>query len=288
MVSIKIKQATPGETRILIDQARKRGLTTAGHLYNYEMNYDVDAREAIRMGLDRLEHNLTLGTGGPKSAELDEIIALMLKKRVFFDANLQMYGGINLRNDRPDMVWTDESVYFTSYARGLLDQRGPPPPESEPDDFNQRLVELRKLHAAGGAGLLIVGTDEPVYTTLLAGFAYHRELMAMVYAGIPPADVLKAATINGARALGVADRLGTIEAGKLADLYVARGNPLENISAARNVEWVIKDGQVYLPAQLLESALGQIGPRGTEDRAEWALQVRELRSTAPLANPQAD
>ena len=277
VVSIKIKQATPGEARILIDQARQRGMTTAGHLYNYEMSYDVDAREAIRMGLDRLEHNITLGAGGPQSAEADEVIGLLLKHQVFFDPNLQMYGGINLRKDLPGMVWTNEAQYFTPYAQKLLEQRGPPSPESERDEFNQRLVELRKFHAAGGAGLLIVGTDEPVYTALLAGFAYHRELMAMVHAGIPPADVLKAATINGARALGVADRLGTIEAGKLADLYVVRGNPLEDITAARNVELVVKDGFVYRPAELLGRVVGMIGPRGPDDHADWILEVRALR-----------
>ena len=136
----------------------------------------------------------------------------------------------------------------------------------------------RKQHRpAGGADLLIVGTDEPVYTSLLAGFAYHRELMALVYAGIPPADVLKAATINGARALGVADRLGTIDAGKLADLYVAQGNPLEDITAARNVALVVKDGRVYRPAELLDSTVGMIGPHGPEDHADWVLKVRPLR-----------
>jgi len=278
VVSIKIKQATPDETRILIDQAQRRGLTTAGHLYNYETRYDVDAREAIRMGLDRLEHNMTLGTGGPRSAEADEVIGLLLEKQVFFDANLQMYGGINLRNELPGMVWTDEAQYFTPYAQNLLEKRGPPSPESEPEDFNQRLVELRKLYAAGGADLLIVGTDEPVYTSLLAGFAYHRELMALVYAGISPADVLKAATINGARALGVDDRLGTIESGKLADLYVVRGNPLEDITAARNVTLVVKDGQVYRPEELLGSAVGMIGPEGSDDHADWTLKVRPLRN----------
>ena len=278
VVSIKIKQATPDETRILIDQAQRRGLTTAGHLYNYETRYDVDAREAIRMGLDRLEHNMTLGSGGPRSAEADEVIGLLLEKQVFFDANLQMYGGINLRNELPGMVWTDEAQYFTPYAQNLLEKRGPPSPEAEPEDFNQRLVELRKLYAAGGADLLIVGTDEPVYTSLLAGFAYHRELMALVYAGISPADVLKAATINGARALGVDDRLGTIESGKLADFYVARGNPLEDITAARNVTLVVKDGQVYRPEELLGSAVGMIGPEGPDDHADWTLKVRPLRN----------
>jgi imidazolonepropionase-like amidohydrolase len=278
VVSIKIKQATPEETRILIDQARQHGLTTAGHLYNYEMSYDVDAREAIRMGLNRLEHNITLGNGGPRSSELDEVIGLLLEHRVFFDANLQMYGSVNLQKELPDLLWTDEAQYFTPYARQLLDKRGPPPPESDPVEFNQRLVELRKFHEVGGADLLIVGTDEPIYTTLLPGFAYHRELMAMAWAGIPPADVLRAATINGARALGVDDRLGSVEAGKLADLVVVRGNPLEDIKAARDVELVIKNGVVYRPGELLEQVKGKIGPKNPTDHADWVLHVKPLRN----------
>jgi hypothetical protein len=48
------------------------------------------------------------------------------------------------------MVWIDEAQYFTPYAQELLQKRGPPPPESDPVEFNQRLVELRKLHEAGG------------------------------------------------------------------------------------------------------------------------------------------
>jgi imidazolonepropionase-like amidohydrolase len=275
--SIKIKQATPEETRVLIDQAHQRGMTTSGHLSDYEGGYDVDPREAIPMGLDRLEHNITLGNGGPRSAEQDEVIGLLIKHRVFFDANLQMYGGINLRNELADMVWTDEAQYFTPYAQELLRKRGPPSPESDPAEFNQRLVELRKLHQAGGADLLIIGTDEPVYTNLLAGFAYHRELMAMVYSGIPPADVLKAATINGARALGVADRLGSIEVGKLADLVVVNGNPLADIKASRDIRLVVKDGEIYRPNELLSRARGKIGPRGPDDHDDWVLQVSPLQ-----------
>jgi imidazolonepropionase-like amidohydrolase len=137
--------------------------------------------------------------------------------------------------------------------------------------------ELKALYDAGGAHLLVVGTDEPVYTNLLPGFAYHRELLAMTYAGIPPADVLKAATLNGARALGVDDRLGSIEAGKLADLYVARGNPLDDIKAARDIRVVVKDGIANEPEALLRSAEGKIGPTGPDDHADWELEIRPLR-----------
>jgi imidazolonepropionase-like amidohydrolase len=277
VVSIKIKQATPEETRVLIEQAQLRGMTTTGHLSNYHGEYDVDPREAIAMGLDRLEHNITLGNGGPRSSEMDEVIGLLIENEVYFDANLQMYGGINLRKELPGLVWTNESQYFTPYTQHLLEIRGAPSPESSPEEFGQRVVELQKLYGAGGAHLLIIGTDEPVYTSLLAGFAYHRELMAMVYAGISPSDVLKAATINGARALGVDDRLGSVETGKLADLVVVNGNPLEDIRTSRDIELVIKNGKAYRPGKLLDQARGKIGPSGPDDRADWVLRVPAFR-----------
>ena len=278
VVSIKIKQATPGEMKLLIEQAHKRGMTTTAHLANYNVEYDVDLRDAILMGLDRVEHQLTLGSGGPRSAEMRQMIDLLLAHDVYYDANLQMYGGINERRaHQADMLWTDESRYFTPYAQVLLEKRGPPLPESEPEEFAQRVLELKSLFDAGGAHLLIVGTDEPVYTNLLPGFAYHRELLAMTYAGIPPAAVLKAATINGARALGIDSRLGSIEAGKLADLTVVHGNPLDDIKAARDIKHVFKDGVAYDPAELLRSAEGKIGPVGVDDHADWELEIRPLR-----------
>ena len=278
VVSVKIKQATPGEMKILIEQAHKHGMTTTGHLSNYNVEYDVDLRDAILRGLDRVEHQLTLGSGGPRSAELPQMIDLMLAHDVYYDANLQMYGGINERRAHPaEMLWTNEAKYFTPYAQSLLEERGPPPPESDAEEFAQRVLELKSLFDAGGAHLLIVGTDEPVYTNLLPGFAYHRELLAMTYAGLPPAAVLKAATINGATALGIDDRLGSIEPGKLADLYVVRGNPLEDIKAARDVRLVFRDGVAYNPAELLQSAEGKIGPAGPNDHADWELELRPLR-----------
>ena len=123
----------------------------------------------------------------------------------------------------------------------------------------------------------MVGTDEPVYVTLLPGFAFHRELMAMVHAGLPPSAVLKAATINGANALGVGDKLGSIETGKLADLVIVRGDPTTDISMTRNVRTFIKAGQIYESQSLLKSAEDRIGPKGPDDHADWELRVEPLR-----------
>ena len=279
IASVKIKQASPGEFAIIVDQAHKHGLTTAAHLSNYEVEYDVTLRDAIMMGLDRVEHQLTLGSGGEKSAELPIVIDMMIKHQVYYDPNLQMYGGINLRNEiGPEMTWTDEAKYFTPYAQDLLDQRGPPSPESDNAEFSQRVLELKTFIEAGGANLVVIGTDEPVYTTLLPGFAYHRELLAMEYFDIENATILKAATINGARAMGLDDRIGSIEVGKLADMVIARGDPTDDIRAARDIRLVIKGGEVYDPAAILESVEGKIGPEGPNDHAYWRLVVEPLRS----------
>ena len=281
VISLKVKQATPEEAKIIIEQAHLNGMTTAGHLGNYNVEYDVSTRDAILMGMDRIEHQLTLGLAStdPRSAEMPEMVELMIEHQVHYDANLQMYGGINLRRaNLSEMVWAEESSYFTPYAQMLLKRRGAPPPESGEPEYRQRVAELMALYEAGGEDLLVVGTDEPVYTSLLPGFAYHRELLAMTYAGLPPITVLKAATINGATALGVADRLGSVETGKLADLVVVNGNPLDDIKAARDIRLVVKDGVVHEPDRLLRSAEGKIGPSGPEDHADWELGVRPLRA----------
>lgn len=280
VVSLKIKQATPNEARIIIEQAHKLGMTTTGHLANYNVEYDVSTRDAILMGMDRIEHQLTLALGqdDPRSTQMNEMVDLMIKHQVYYGPNLQMYGGINLRNAHPtEMTWTDESKYFTPYTQARLLKRGIPSPESEQKEYDQRTIELMALYDAGGKHLIVVGTDEPVYTNMLPGFAYHRELLAMTYAGLPPIDVLKAATINGAMALGVADRLGSLESGKSADLLVVKGNPLDDIKAARNIRFVMKAGQIHNPEELLRLAEGKIGPAGPADHRDWTFQVKPLR-----------
>jgi len=117
----------------------------------------------------------------------------------------------------------------------------------------------KAIYEAGG--ILTLGTDNPSQGEFLAGFSSHRELHTLVLAGIPPAAALRIGTINGARALNVGDKLGSIEVGKFADLFIVRGNPLRDIRNTRHVQTVIRAGVVYDPAELLRSAEGKIGPK---------------------------
>jgi imidazolonepropionase-like amidohydrolase len=100
------------------------------------------------------------------------------------------------------------------------------------------------IPALYNAGVLFgVGTDTNS-PGMRYGDSYQQELQAMVNAGLPAVDVMLAATRNGAEALGLADELGTLEVGKLADIVLVAGKPWEDIGELRNIRMVIQGGDV--------------------------------------------
>jgi len=113
---------------------------------------------------------------------------------------------------------------------------------------------LRLLRALYDAGITIIpGTDG------LAGYMLHHELELYVRAGIPPAEVLRMATLTPALVMGVNKDRGVIAAGKLADMVLIDGDPTQNIHDTNKIRTVIKGGKVYDTAAI-EKALG-IAPR---------------------------
>jgi Tol biopolymer transport system component len=97
-------------------------------------------------------------------------------------------------------------------------------------------------------GTILAGTDSPLVPY---GLSLHLELQTFVDAGLTPFQALQTATINAARALGVDDEIGTIEAGKLADLTFVASDPLADIRNTRNVRRVMRGGRVYTLEELL-------------------------------------
>ena len=97
-----------------------------------------------------------------------------------------------------------------------------------------------------------MGTDAGNIGTL-HGPSIHREMKMMMESGLTPLEVLRSATVNGARALGLADQAGEVEAGRLADLVILDADPLEDIGNLTKVYRTIKGGVVYDPEALMES-----------------------------------
>jgi imidazolonepropionase-like amidohydrolase len=122
---------------------------------------------------------------------------------------------------------------------------------------------IKRYFDAGGK--ITIGSDHPSTGDFISGFFGHREIAHLVMCGIPPAAALKAATFNAANAMNVGQKLGTVEAGKFADLCIVRGNPLEDIHNTHNVRLVMKAGELYDSALLLKSVEGKLGPRSEDD-----------------------
>jgi hypothetical protein len=198
--------------------------------------------------------------------EVDAVIQLYLRRNVYYDATVSAYGyWYNPKDPRVFAPWADEQSFLTPHVKQVVDARSKPQMEQFHRIYDAKLKEVKRFYDAGGGRLITVGTDHPSWGEYWSGFGTHRELNALVVAGLPPSAAIKCATVNAARALGMGDKLGTIEAGKLADLVVTRGNPLSDITNTHNVLRVMVRGQLYDAAALLAQAKGTLGPKSAAD-----------------------
>lgn len=277
----KAKGIGPGPLKALIERAHHHGATVTGHL-DSGFRGSVNPRDAILMGIDRIEHFMG-GDAMPASRsayasyvnldldsrEVKDVMRLFIDRRVNFDATMTAFGYASNRDEIFEK-WTDERRFLTPWARAEFDRK---PPARINDQFDRiyriKPREIKQFHDMGGGHLITTGTDYPSTGEFLPGFSMHREIHAFVRAGIPAAAALRIATINSARAFGVGDRLGSIEAGKFADLVVVTGNPLREIRNTRRVRWVMKGGVLHDAPALLASVEGRLGPANATEAADW-------------------
>ena len=111
----------------------------------------------------------------------------------------------------------------------------------------RRLRLIGDMHRAGVA--LLAGTDAN-NPYVIPGFSLHDELALLVSAGLSPFDALRSATLNPARFLNAADRFGSIERGKIADLVLLDANPLRDITATQRIDGVVTNGRFLSRAAL--------------------------------------
>jgi imidazolonepropionase-like amidohydrolase len=199
-------QFTDAELEAVISTAHDYGMKVAAHAHGAE-----GIKRAVRNGIDSIEHGTFLD---------DEGLRLMKEKGTHYVPTISA--------GRWVFDQAQDPTYFPAIVRPKALEVGP--------KIQQTFGKAWK------AGIRIMfGTD--------CGVCAHgdngKEFGYMVEAGMPAMEAIKSATIVPARYLGIDDRLGSIEAGKLADLVAVPGNPLDDVHVLERVSFVMKEGVIY-------------------------------------------
>ncbi len=256
-----------------IDQVHKRKLKVTGHLCS------VTYREAAALGIDNLEHGFLAATdfvadkkpdecpgqGGGQAtvAALDlngapfkSLVADLVKRNVALTSTLTVFETFTPGRPKPpgtDVLLPELKLAFDrQYA--LVSAQA----QSIYTTLFPKAMAMELAFSRAG-GLLIVGTDPTGGGGVIPGYSNQRAIELLVEAGFSPVGAIQIATQNGAKYLGLSDRLGTIEPGKQADLVIINGNPSQTIADIRNVELVFKQGVGYDPAKLIAAVKGNVG-----------------------------
>jgi hypothetical protein len=251
--------------RAIIQESHRRGLPVAAHLGIYS------AQDAVADGVDSLEHIWSVfnyiippdvasqpghrGTLDLTNPLCESLVAELVRQQVYVNPTLVVFRNMILLPDLPAVRDHVDHTYVPRRLREFwplyLQRSGCPQGGSLEDrhrEFAKYLELTGKLYQAGVR--LLVGTDSPE-PQVPPGFALHQELELLVQSGLPPTAALKAATLHNATVLRQEDHLGSIAAGKLADIVLLTANPLDDIRHTRSIERVICRGRVCRPGEIL-------------------------------------
>lgn len=260
-----IKQYLVGDRKVrqwVIMAAKELGLTpTTEGGSNFTMNLTL-----MQDGYAGLEHAL------PISPFFGDVVRLGAASQITYTPTLIVgYGGPIGRQYYLTHTNVDEDQKVRRFT-----------PHDEIDkwkstDWNREDQYLFPLHArqltkwVAGGGRLGLGSHGEVQ-----GIGAQWEMWMMASGGLPPHAVLKAATINGADAIGFGKELGSLEAGKLADLLVLDANPLDDIKNTAKIAQVMKNGRLYDAATLNETY-----PRQKALDPQWWWRLEPPVTAAP-------
>jgi len=252
------------ELKAVAQEAHGLGMTVTGHVPE-----GLDTYQVVEAGQDQINHidyiaammreplppeskraerwkataEIDLTSGRPQKA-----IAFLQAHHTVVDPTLALMELFNASSARPPASFEPGVAKLPVELSAQLNDVGPPGPDATiRGRAFQKFVEIvGALHKAGIP--IVAGTDQAV-----PGYSLHREIELYVDAGFTPMEAIQAATIVPARAMSMDHEVGTVEAGKRADLIVIRGDPLEDIHNTRNVESVITNGAIYNADELWKS-----------------------------------
>ena len=219
------KKLTPALYSAIIDEAHKVNLRVIAHVYTLE-----DAKGLLRAGIDAFAH-------GVRDKVLDDEAVALYKNR----RGLVVGPNMPDRGVATDLSWLSESIPAADLAKLQAAATNRPDVNAF---WSIQAQNLAKVNAAGVR--IVVGTDGNT------PYAPHIEMEDMVAAGMTPAQVITAATRNGAEFMRIPDT-GTIEANKTADFIVLDANPLDDIKNTRKIF------AVYLRGAAIDRAPFRVG-----------------------------
>lgn len=266
-------QVTRAELKAAIDAAHKRGLKVTGHLCS------VTYAEAAALGIDDLEHGFFAATDfvsdkkpdecpgqgkgqqsinalDPEGPQAQKLISDLIQHHVALTSTLTVFETFTPGRPMPpgvEVLTPQLKEQFEKFHANMSNGRA-----SLYSTLFAKGMALERAFAKAG-GLLIAGTDPTGAGGVIPGFSNQRQLELLVEAGFTPVEAIRIGTLNGATYLGRADRVGSIAAGKQADLVVIDGDPSRRIEDVRKVETVFKQGIGYDPAKLIASVKGWVG-----------------------------
>ena len=240
---------TSDQLRTIVEEANRADVMVVGHSENM--------RTAAGIGLKYMEHTDTVGRAilaemglsprqgaSPESLMdtrlFDPLVDVMVREGVYANPTLYVRWGASTPRARE---WADAAtdlIRDPGLAFVPVEIREPwtrPRGRADIQGFTKVAEFLRRFAQAGGK--IAAGTD----AGYMPGLSLHFEMQMLVDIGISPMQAIQGATLWGAESIGQDADLGTVEPGKLADFTIVEGNPLDDISATRNIRMVIKDGQ---------------------------------------------
>ena len=258
-----------------IDEAHKRGMRATGHLCS------VTFREAIELGIDDFAHGAHTATdfiAGKKPDECPQntwavldtavkvpgpiatpLIELMVKKKVSMTTTLPVYEAFYPKRPVTDertleLMAPEVRAAYVSH-RAFIDTTSSIPVTEQ--GFQRALAFDRAFFDAGG--VLASGVDPTGNGGALPGFGDQRGYELLREAGLTTEQAVQVVTLNGAKVLGDAAKIGSVEKGKRADLVLLDGDLTQDVAVIRKTVTVFKDGVGYDSAKLIAATKGRVG-----------------------------